>query len=138
MLDTLRRALRCNVTGSVTNPEAAIQRLCLTPPRYLELLTKYVVVLDSHLAEVREAAQHNDRMKAAEQLDNMAVECIRLGAERFGAFALDVGKALRTPNTEPPNLCPLEEELMNLQAACERLKDSFSRERHAVLGGSYR
>ncbi|HOW69102.1 MAG TPA: response regulator [Phycisphaerae bacterium] len=138
VLDTLRRALRFNVTDSLTNPESAIQRLCLTPARYLEVLTKHLIVLDSRLAEVREAAQHHDRMKAAEQLDDMAVDCIRLGAERFGAFAIDAGKALRTPNTDPPDLHPLEEELMNLQAACERLKESFSRERRAVLGGSYR
>ena len=138
VLDALRRAIRLNVTDSLASPEATIRRLHLTPARYLELLTKQLTVLDNRLAEVREAAQQGDRMKAAQQLDDMAVDCIQFGAERFGAYALDTGKAMRIPNTDLPDLYPLEEELMNLQAACERLKESFSKERHAVLGGSYR
>lgn len=138
VLDALRRTLRFNVTDSLTSPEATIQRLCVTPARYLELLTRQLTILDNRLAEIREASQRGDRMKAAEQLDDVAVDCIKLGAERFGAYALDTGKAMRIPNTDPPDLYPLEEELMNLQAACERLKESFSKGRHALLAGSHR
>ena len=138
VLDALHRALRFKVSDSLANPEATIQRLHLTPARYLELLIKQLAVLDNRLAEVREAAQRGDRMKAAKQLDDMAVDCIQFGAERFGAYALDIGKALRTPNTDLPDLYPLEEELMNLQAACERLKERFSEGRHALLTGSNR
>ncbi|HVP09624.1 MAG TPA: response regulator [Phycisphaerae bacterium] len=138
VLKTVRQVLRSNVMDSLMDPSLVIGQLQLTPGRYLEQLINLLASLDSRMAEARGIAERGDRPTAAKQVEEMAADCLRLGAVRFEQCAVETAQILRTSDGGTSDLYPLEEELMNLQAACERLKDSETPVGRVLLAASRR
>lgn len=122
VLETLRRAIKTSMSKSLSSPLDAIQRLNMSPGRYLRLLAQLIAQSQESLEEIRKAWMSGDTSTAAGTLDSIATASLSLGAEELARVATETAKALWLPEGPTCDLSDIEGALDALRGTFETVK----------------
>jgi two-component system, chemotaxis family, chemotaxis protein CheY len=127
VMKTLRAAIKTARSKSVSPTFDVLQRLNMSPKRYLKLLRQLIEQSQDRLTEIRKTLMSGDTFGAATLLDAITTASLTLGADELARVTTETAKALGVPDNGEPDLSPIEAALGTLRGTFEEIKADLAK-----------